>query len=88
MKEYSELLDLVNQRTGASPIVAKCLLSIGGLENINLNTLIAKVSNNNIEKIFKIIKIINSNADVYFSVIKNIKENEKFLTEISNMNRL
>jgi len=46
MNEYKDLIELVKQLTGASPIIANCLLSIGGKKDVNLNRLIENIEAN------------------------------------------
>lgn len=89
MKELNDLLKIVEHQTGASPIVAKFLLSIASLDaEVNINTLLTKVSSNNMEKMFKILSSMKRDTELYFHIVDSIKEKQEFLSDVSKMEGL
>lgn len=89
MKELNDLLEIVQNQTGASPIVAKFLLSIiSQSEEVNIHILLTKVSSNNMEKMFNILVAMKKDTEIYFHIIDAIKKNEEFLNAVSVMEGL
>ncbi|NLC27689.1 MAG: hypothetical protein GX780_02830 [Campylobacteraceae bacterium] len=89
MDELNDLLHIVESQTGASPVVAKFLLSIVSLDKeVNINTLLTKVSPNNIDKMFAVILKMKSSDKIYFETVEKIKEKQETLEDIALMTGL
>lgn len=86
MEELNDLLKIAKHETGASPIIAKFLLSIASLDTgVDINILLTKVSLSNIEKMFTLLKKMKKSNDFYFQIIDKIQEERGVLKSVSMM---